>query len=63
MAISGKEFLTLLEENGWKSISIEGSHHKYRKDNVTITVPVHGSKNLKVGLLAALRRQTGIDVR
>jgi predicted RNA binding protein YcfA (HicA-like mRNA interferase family) len=52
-SISGKEFAKVLESNGWILIRINGSHHIYSKsDNPNrISIPIHGNKTLKSGLL------------
>ena len=52
-SISGKEFAKILEKNGWTCRRINGSHHIYKKiDNpATISLPIHGNKSLKPGLL------------
>jgi predicted RNA binding protein YcfA (HicA-like mRNA interferase family) len=55
-ALSGKEFIKLLEHHGWRLLRIHGSHHIYGKEgnNVRISVPVHGHQPLKIGLLKHL---------
>lgn len=61
-SISGKELCRLLEKKGWTERSIRGSHHVYmmpgRKER--ICVPVHGSKDLKIGLLRAVMKLADI---
>ncbi|MHB8880458.1 MAG: type II toxin-antitoxin system HicA family toxin [Thermodesulfovibrionales bacterium] len=52
--------MRLLQEKGWHLDRIEGSHHILIKDNKTLSVPVHGSKDLGKGLLHALMRQGGL---
>ncbi|MBN1307094.1 MAG: type II toxin-antitoxin system HicA family toxin [Chitinispirillaceae bacterium] len=61
-AVSGKEFARLLEKRGWKSKRINGSHHVYCKPGnpARITVPIHGSAALKVGLQRHLMKNAGI---
>lgn len=51
--ISGKELCKLLEQNQWELKRVNGSHHIYGKAGsvVRLSVPVHGNKDLKVGLL------------
>ena len=51
--ISGKEFANLLEKKGWQLKKIKGSHHIYMKQGnpARISVPIHGNKSLKMGLL------------
>jgi predicted RNA binding protein YcfA (HicA-like mRNA interferase family) len=52
-SISGKDFAKVLEQNGWILLRIQGSHHIYGKPGVPdrISVPIHGNKSLKTGLL------------
>jgi len=58
--VSGKQLIKLLQEKGWLVDRIEGSHHILVKDSKTLSVPVHGSKDLGKGLLHALMRQGGL---
>jgi predicted RNA binding protein YcfA (HicA-like mRNA interferase family) len=60
--VSGKEFTRALERQGWTLLRIQGSHHIYGKAGsiVRLSVPVHGNKPLKVGLLAHLLTQAGL---
>lgn len=52
-AVTGKEFARLLESKGWILSRIKGSHHVYTKigNPARISIPIHGNKPLKVGLL------------
>jgi predicted RNA binding protein YcfA (HicA-like mRNA interferase family) len=61
-AISGKDFARLLEKHGWLCMRVKGSHHVYRKegDPARISLPIHGNKPLKLGLLKHLMKLTGI---
>lgn len=61
--ISGKEFSRLLEKEGWQLKNIKGSHHVYIKEGnpARISVPVHGKKSLKSGLLRHLMKLAEID--
>ena len=60
--ISGKKLCKILEENGWMLTRINGSHHVYIKDGeeARIVVPVHGNKEIKVGLLKAILKTAGL---
>jgi predicted RNA binding protein YcfA (HicA-like mRNA interferase family) len=55
-SVSGKELAKVLEQNGWILLRIQGSHHIYGKPGVPerLSVPIHGNKSLKVGLLRHL---------
>ena len=52
-SISGKKFAKLLEKKGWILLRVNGSHHIFGKSGVVqrISVPIHGNKALKTGLL------------
>ena len=58
--MDGKELIKLLKRNGWTLDRISGSHHIMIKGNKTLTVPVHGSKDLPKGLLNALLKDGGL---
>ncbi|MBR1552601.1 MAG: type II toxin-antitoxin system HicA family toxin [Schwartzia sp.] len=51
--------MKLLLKNGWMEIHVNGSHHKLKKGNQTITIPVHG-RDMDRGLLQAILKQTGL---
>lgn len=61
-SLSGKEFARILEKRGWVLKRVHGSHHVYVKEGspARITVPVHGSKALKKGLLLHLMKMAGL---
>ena len=52
-SVTGKQFAKVLEKNGWELLRVNGSHHIYGKPNnpQRISVPIHGNKTLKIGLL------------
>ncbi|MGC1307444.1 MAG: type II toxin-antitoxin system HicA family toxin [Phormidesmis sp.] len=62
-SISGKQFAKLLKKRGWQLVRIQGSHHIYCRlgDSTRISVPIHGNKDIKVGLLRYLLKQSGIS--
>jgi len=62
--ISGKEFARILEKKGWELKRINGSHHIYVKDGspTRISVPIHGNKPLKKGLLNHLMKIAEINI-
>jgi predicted RNA binding protein YcfA (HicA-like mRNA interferase family) len=57
-AISGREFARMVERHGWQLLRINGSHHIYGKpDSVArLSIPIHGNRPLKVGLLRHLAK-------
>jgi len=62
-SISGKKMAKVLERHGWKLLRIQGSHHIYGKKNseIRISVPIHGDKDLKIGLVKHILKISGID--
>lgn len=57
-SVSGKDFARALELKGWILKRVHGSHHIYAKQGsvVRISLPVHGNKPLKIGLLKHLMK-------
>ena len=62
-AVSGKKLARALERKGWSLLRIHGSHHIYGRKNsvVRLSVPVHGNKPLKKGLLNHLLGSAGLE--
>ena len=61
-ALSGKELADLVERHGWSLLRIKGSHHMYGKKGSVVqrSIPIHGNKSLKVGLLKHLLKMSGL---
>jgi predicted RNA binding protein YcfA (HicA-like mRNA interferase family) len=61
--LSGKELAKLLEARGWELARVQGSHHVYRKAGRVerISIPIHGSQTLKIGLQRHLMKIAGIE--
>ena len=55
-SVSGREFARIIERRGWTLLRINGSHHIYGKSGsvVRLSLPIHGDKPLKTGLLRHL---------
>ena len=61
-AVSAKAFARIVERHGWKLLRIHGSHHIYgRPGSVVRSIPIHGSRALKVGLLKHLAKRSGLE--
>ncbi len=54
--LTGHVFSKIPEKNGWILARIQGSHFIYTKEGhkARISVPVHGKRMLKIGLLMHL---------
>ncbi len=61
--VSGKELARVVERHGWQLLRIHGSHHIYGKagSGVRLSIPIHGNKLLKVGLLRHLLKLAGLE--
>jgi predicted RNA binding protein YcfA (HicA-like mRNA interferase family) len=61
-AISGRDFARLVERHGWRLLRISGSHHIYGKPGspLRLSIPIHGHRPLKVGLMRHLAKLAGI---
>jgi predicted RNA binding protein YcfA (HicA-like mRNA interferase family) len=53
----------LVERRGWQLLRVNGSHHIYGKAGsvVRLSIPIHGNKALKTGLLRHLLKMAEID--
>ncbi|MGP1455668.1 MAG: type II toxin-antitoxin system HicA family toxin [Treponema sp.] len=56
-----KDLLKLLIQDGWRLVSVKGSHHKITKGEKTEIIPVHGN-DIKKGLLSAILKRTSLEV-
>jgi predicted RNA binding protein YcfA (HicA-like mRNA interferase family) len=57
-SLSGRDFGRIIECRGWTLLRVSGSHHIYGKSGsvVRLSVPIHGNKPLKTGLLRHLAK-------
>lgn len=60
--VSGREIVRLLERTGWTLVRSNGRHHILTKAGLRerLSVPVHGSRSLKLGLLRAIMKIAGL---
>ena len=57
--VSGKDFVVKLLKDGWKLDRIKGSHYIMRKNNISLSIPVHKNEDLKPGILNSLNKRAG----
>lgn len=62
---SPQYLIKLLEKKGFLFKRSKGSHQIFYNSatNITVIVPVHGSKDIKKGTFLAIIKQAGIDKR
>jgi predicted RNA binding protein YcfA (HicA-like mRNA interferase family) len=58
--MSGKDLVKRLEKAGWILDRISSSHHIMVKGSKTISVPVHGNRDLPTGTLHSLLKEAGL---
>ena len=60
---SGKEVCQILEEHGFKKVRQRGSHVIMQKQipGSTVTVPIPDHKEIRIGTLMSIIRQSGIQ--
>jgi len=54
----------MVESKGWSLVRVNGSHHVYSKPgvNVRLSIPIHGSSKLKLGLQRHLMKLAGLSI-
>jgi len=62
-AVTGKQLCRVLERKGWVLARISGSHHIYMRQGIPyrLSIPVHGNKPLKIGLLKHFMKLADIE--
>ena len=61
--MDSKEVLKKLKENGFVEKSHKGSHKKLVKDEIMVIVAVHGKKDIPLGTIKNIERQSGVKLR
>jgi predicted RNA binding protein YcfA (HicA-like mRNA interferase family) len=59
-SVSGKKLAKILEQNSWQLARVKGSHHRYRKENTNISLPIHANEDLKLGILKSIMKQANL---
>ncbi len=58
--MTGKDLIKLLKKYKWELDRVSGSHHIMKKDHKTLSVPVHGNRDIPTGTLNAILKQAGL---
>ena len=62
--MTGKGLIKILKAEGWILDRISGSHHIMIKEGErSIPIPVHGKKDIHIGLLKKILKRAGIERR
>ncbi|MBN2689640.1 MAG: type II toxin-antitoxin system HicA family toxin [Gammaproteobacteria bacterium] len=60
--MTGKQAIKLLQRHNWVILRMSGSHCRMGKYHLRTTVPIHGKKDIGIGLLKAIDKQTGVKL-
>lgn len=59
--MNSREFIRMLERDGWYEVSCKGDHHQFKhptkKGRVTVT---HPTKDFKIGTWNSMLKQAGL---
>jgi len=58
--VTGRELIKLLRKHGWQIDRISGSHHIMKRKDKTLTVPVHGNREIPKGMLNSILKEAGL---
>ncbi len=61
--MNGKQVLKILKSNGWTVVRVKGSHHMVSRGSVSFPVPVHGTKDIGIGLLKKIENISGVKLK
>lgn len=61
--MNGKDIINKLKAEGWALGRINGSHHIMVKGGIAVPVPVHGTRDVGMGLVPMISRQTGVKLK
>ena len=57
-----RDIIKKLKQAGFKEISQRGSHLKLKKGKLVVIVPIHGGKDLGIGLIKAIEKQSNVKL-
>ena len=61
--MNAKDILRILKQNGFMQISQRGSHIKLTKDDKLTIVANHGKKDIPIGTVKQIEKDTGVKLR
>lgn len=62
--MNGKQIIKRLQKEGWVLIKTNGSHYMMQNIelNKKVPIPVHSSKDIKIGTIKSIEKQTGVKL-
>ena len=61
--MNGTQLIKKLNQHGWQVLRVRGSHYQLGKDELRTTIPVHGKRDLGIGLLKKIEKDTGVKLQ
>ncbi len=61
--MNAKDILRILKQNGFMQVSQRGSHIKLTKDDKLTIVANHGKKDIPIGTVKQIEKDTGVKLR
>lgn len=61
--MNAKEVLKILYGHGFSQVSQKGSHLKLSKNEKRVIVPIHGAKDIPIGTVKSIEKQSGVKLR
>lgn len=61
--MNAKEVLKILYGHGFSQVSQKGSHLKLSKNEKRVIVPIHGTKDIPIGTVKSIEKQSGVKLR
>ena len=63
--MKAREIIKAIEADGWRLARTTGGHHHYRHPDKPglVTVPMHGSADVKLAVLRSIEKQSGLKLR
>jgi len=58
MERDSKKIIKRLLSEGWEQVSVRGSHHKFRRGEVSLVVP-HPKRDLPIGTARSIAKAAG----
>lgn len=61
--MNAKVVLKILYGHGFRQVSQKGSHLKLEKESKKVIVPLHGTRDIPIGTLKSIEKQSGVKLR
>jgi len=63
VGMNSRQVISMLQAAGWQLRRVKGSHHVYGKEGRRPVVVPHPEKDLPIGTIKAIEKQSGVRLR